>query len=147
MNSIYTIKYGNKTVGFTHKQRPYVIGFENPRLCAKVKLGLAPQPIISIVRGSEDEDLARKAFVMDTRATLFISRFQGSSADPMNDGGYHTHTGAYKDFVLYPFSKQIGVIIPSRLVEENEYEFMLECTVIEPVEGLHIEYFQAPVNA
>lgn len=137
---MYTIQQKNKTIGMSHNERHYVVGFKSSKLARKVQYALHPEPKLILVRGTDidlSKDLQNKgindlSLIVDTEATLFMPKFKGSSEDPLNDGGYHLHNVLYKDFVTYPFTKMIGVIMPYDLLEENEEEFVFRSHVIEP---------------
>lgn len=137
---MYTVKQGNKTVGLSQNNKYYIIGFENPVLARKVQYNLQPNPEITLLRGKNinlastlnDFGLKNTDLFLDIEATLFIPKFKGSVQDPMNDGGYHLGADNYNEFIVYPFTKSIGLVLPFKLDDEDEDEFMFRAHVIEP---------------
>lgn len=140
---MFTIQQKNKTVGMRHKDNHYIIGFNNVTQARKVQYAMHPEPRLILTRGdgldigSVLESLKPKgsnavSIVIDTEATLFIPKFKGESTSPMNDGSFHMNTVPYDDFIAYPFTKMLGVIIPYDLVYEDDNEFTFRSQVIEP---------------
>lgn len=46
----------------------------------------------------------------------------------------------FSEFIMYPFTKNIGIILPQELLDENKTEFVFEAQVVEP--SLNINLFQ-----
>jgi hypothetical protein len=69
---------------------------------------------------------------IDPTANLSIQKFIGSPADPLNDGNYHQSIYYDSEFLMYPYKKMIGLILPYEIIEESETEFKLLSTVIDP---------------
>lgn len=135
IKQMFTLKQGNKTVGLVHKNNHYIIGFESFIKARKVQYNLHPNPEIMLVRGDTIDkhlyfgDIDLK---LDIDATLFLPKYKGSPNDPMNDGNYHLNSEIYNEFIVYPFFKNIGIILPTELKDEDENEFMFKAHVIEP---------------
>lgn len=140
-NKMYTIKQSSKTLGFQHNNNHYIIGFDNVKLARKIQYSLHPYPEMKLLRGTNQIDLKNvmdkigcenTSLIMDLEATLFLPKFKGSSNNPLNDGGYHLNVEKYEDFVAFPFTKMLGVVMPISLTYEDENEFVLLSNVIEP---------------
>lgn len=135
MKNMYTLKQGNKTVGIYHKNNHYIIGFESIINARKVQYNLHPNPEITLLRG---ETINKHIYFcdinlkLDIDATLFLPKYKGSTTDPMNDGNYHLSTENYNEFIAFPFMKNIGIILPSELKDEDDDEFMFKANVIDP---------------
>jgi hypothetical protein len=137
---MFTIQRGNKTVGLMHKNHHFVIGFKSVTHARQVQYHLHPDPTLTLVRGDEidlrshleKKGIKQMSLIIDTKATLFLPKFKGTSTDPMNDGGYHLNNILYNDFVTYPVTKMVGIIMPYDLVEETAEEFMFRSHLIEP---------------
>lgn len=139
--SIFTIKQGNKTLSTKSKDCHYVIGFKSAFAARKVQYSMQPEPDIMMLRCSNtyislDRYGINDDLVMDANATLFIPKCKGSTLERMNDGGFHLYETTYKEFLDYPFIKNLGVIIPHYLTHEDEHEFAFKSVVIDPLFGL-----------
>jgi len=136
MNQIFSINRGYKTFGLTSSKRHYVIGFKNALTARKIMHSLQPEAIPTLLR-NEPELLSYAeeglALTIDSSATLFIPKFKGAGDDPMNDGGYHINTVEYSDFLMYPVTKNLGVIVPYVLIDESDDEFTYRSHVIDPM--------------
>jgi hypothetical protein len=136
---MYTLKLGNKTMSVLHKEKHYIIGFNNVKLARKVHYSIHPHPNFLLVRGT-DIDLSKDlnefniSLNLDTSANLYIRKMNGSVWDPMNDSGFHLHAYKEEEFLLFPIQKQLGIIVPYRIEEESENEFMLRAYIIDPAE-------------
>lgn len=137
---MYLLKQGNKTLSLKHYDRHYIVGFKTDVMARKVHYSIHPEPKLIIVR---DENVLHGKILksmgltdmnlnLDVNATLFIPKCKGSTLEPMNDGGFHLSKVSYESFLLYPFVNNVGIIMPYKLEEENEYEFMFKAQVIDP---------------
>ena len=136
----FTLKQGNKTLSMVQNQRHYVIGFKNALTARKVQYSMHPEPKLTLIR---DTDIYLKddfdahgydlSLTIDVKATLFIPKCVGSTLHPMNDGGFHMQQYNDNEFLLLPVEKQLGLILPYELQEENEDEFIFKTCVIDPI--------------
>jgi len=137
---IYTICQGNKTVSVPHRKNHYVLGFKKPTEVRMVMHNLHPEPKFDIVRNSSinlSNDLNSAGFYdieinMDVGATLFIPKLKGDSLDPLNDGGFHISNHTEEEFLMFPIQKNLGIIIPFYLQEENDDEYIYKVMVMDP---------------
>lgn len=139
---MFTINHKSRTVGLQHKDSHFVVGFKSVRMARKVMYQLHPEPTLMVVRGDEIDLTTRiqakgvdMNLVIDSSAALFIPKFEGSSSDPMNDGGYHLHNVSEVEFMTYPFTKMLGIILPYELIDENDKEFIFRTQLIKPSMG------------
>jgi len=138
--NVYTLKIKNKTVSLQYKKHHYIIGFKNVLFARKVHYSLHPEPKFTIVRDN-DIDLSKHlseegydiSLNIDPNATLFIPKCVGTSLDPMNDVGIHLNKHSENEFLTYPITKHLGIIMPYKLYEENEDEFIFKSVVIDPI--------------
>jgi hypothetical protein len=140
VNSVYTLRRGNKTVSLLHFNRHYVIGFKNLTMMRKVHYSIDPEPNILIMRETNidlHKDLHNKGYdlnlTLDVSATLFIPKCRGSTLEPMNDGGFHIHEYKENDFLELPIKKNLGVVLPYHLECEDDDEFVFKACVIDPM--------------
>ncbi len=130
---MYTIKQGNKTFGLMHGEQFYIIGFSNNKMARKVQYNLHPQPYIHLKKNKQIElDIMKKKVMIDPVSDLRIQKYQGDPNDPMNDGNYHISVYYDSEFLVYPYKKMVGIILPYDLIEETDKEFHFLSTVIDP---------------
>lgn len=141
---MYTICRGSKTVSVNSNNINYVIGFKSLSYVKKVQYNIHPEPKIILLKSNtqivKNEGLAID-ITIDNEATLFIEKHLGDALDPLNDGGFHINTSKIDDFVLYPYSKNIGIILPFDLLDETENEFIFKSIVIDPPSDQSTDYF------
>lgn len=127
MRPIYTIKCGNKTLGLTQVHKYYVIGFKSVMHARSVQFAIDPDPDITFVRRAKTVGGG-----VDVHAMLSIPKHVGPPLDPWKDVGFHLQTEIYDDFVMTPFAKGVGVIMPYDLVDETTDSFVFDAHLIEP---------------
>ena len=137
---IHTIRRGNKTVSVRQSSgEDYVIGFRSPIYARNVLHNMHPEPRILLLRDANndlgpelnlDEDLVLN---LDVSATLYVPKFAGNPLDPMNDGGFHVHQYTEDEFLMFPFHKNLGTVMPYLLLDETADEFVFKTLVMDPV--------------
>lgn len=140
IRKIYTICRGNKTVAVPHRNNHYVIGFKKPMEVRRVMYNMHPEPHFDLLRNESidlSNDLSNAGVVdislnMDIGATLFIPKFKGDLMDPLNDAGFHMSAHNEEDFFLFPIQKNIGILMPMYLQDENEDEYIFKVMVMDP---------------
>lgn len=136
MNQIHLINCKNKSVGFVNNHKHYVIGFRHSKIARKVMYDMHPEQKPYLLRDDPQilSDIKTGIeLTIDNSATLFIPKFKGSSTHPLNDGGFHLHNINYDDFIVYPITHSVGIVIPYVLIDENTEEFMYRSHVIDPL--------------
>lgn len=145
----YVLKRGSTTLSVKHADQHYVIGFKSPMIARKVHYNLHPDPVGSlrversrvidvtseIKEGLKDYNIsfACDTVHIDTQATLFIPKhLAGGPLDPLNDTGMHLETVDSTDFLMYPFERNVGIIMPYALLEERVHEYLFWSHLIEP---------------
>ena len=116
---MFTLQKGNKTLSLMHKGENYVIGFKKVTHARNVQYRIHPEPMFNLTRGAEidvgtklyEEGFGRTSLVLDPCAILEIPKYYGSPSDPMNDGFMHMNTVSTLDFMTYPLTKMLGIII------------------------------------
>lgn len=121
---MYTVKVKSKTVGFSHKDRSYVIGFRKINVARKVMYDMDPEPNILLHR--KDTQIVQD-IVFDARATLLIPKKK------YPDNMFYIATMHQIDFYGLP-TKGIGIVIPHELVFEDDSLFEFSTHVVEPIE-------------
>lgn len=128
---MYTLKQGNKTLGFPHKGRSYVIGFSDTTTARKVHYNINPKPNFTVVRQNEvAHDIG---LTWDKDAALFIPKCVGGPHHPLNDAFLHLQAIPVDEFFMLP-AKGVGIIIPYELKDEDDEEFFFKSHLVEPIE-------------
>lgn len=140
---IYMINCKNKSVGITSMNKHYVIGFKNASIARNVMYSMHPEKKPYMLANEPNlftDEKTKAELMIDNKATLFIPKY--NSADPastyLQETGYYIHTVKYEDFVVYPVTHALGVIIPYVLLNEELDEFMYRSHVIDPQMNLHL---------
>jgi len=141
-SKVYTIKRGYQTLSVIHRSSHYVLGFRKAILARRVIHNLHPEPKFTIIR-DDSIDLGPKlvdagfhdiVLNIDVKATIFVPKLKGDPLDPMNDAGFHMSHHTEEEFIMFPITKNLGVIIPTELQEENDDEYMFKALVMDPKE-------------
>jgi hypothetical protein len=142
---MHSICRGSTTVSVKSNNINYVIGFKSLSYAKKVQYNIHPEPKIILLKSNvqivKNEELSID-ITIDNEATLFIEKHLGDVMDPLNDGGFHISTTKINDFILYPNSKNIGIILPFDLLDETENEFIFKSFVIDPPSDFSTEFFR-----
>jgi len=128
---MFVLKQGSKTIGMTHQDRSYIIGFKKNVQARNVHYYMHPEPKIMLVRG---DLIIHKDLSFDTSSFLLIPKYNtsGSIYNPMNDGGFHLHTMNDKEFFGLP-GIGVGIICPYHLQDENENHLIFKAQVVDPL--------------
>lgn len=140
MQHIYTLNRGSKTLGLTHRNQNYIIGFQSPSLARKIHYNMHPEPRLSIINGDEI-NITNKIydnlpidlpcnFYLDSKATLVIPKLKGDFLHPLNDGCFHLNNVKMEDFYMFPYKYNLGIILPRNLEYEDTGIFLFQCTVL-----------------
>lgn len=130
---MYAIKQGNKTFGLMHGEQFYIIGFSCTKTARKVQYSLHPNPYIHLQKNNQIElDIMKKKIMIYPVGNLRIQKYVGSSENPLNDGNYHMSVYYDSEFLMYPYKKMVGLILPYELIDETDTEFHFLTTVIDP---------------
>jgi hypothetical protein len=130
---IYTIRRDNETVGFYHRRKPYIIGFRNAAIARSIKYLIPSEPPIPFDLVSTDH-ITLQNLLIDNNSTLFIPKHILPALGPFEEEfGYAIEQIKYDDFVLYPMTKKIGVVIPYVLLNESDKGFTYRSHTIHPL--------------
>lgn len=133
--TISTIAKDYKTVGFYHRQKPYVIGFKNAHVARSVMYNMHPEPLFSLITSNPTKIVEQQngvELVIDSEATLFIPKAEYKIFTLPEHNLYYIDTVNYEEFVMYPYTKNLGVIIPYVLIDESDEELIYRSHVIDP---------------
>lgn len=125
---MYTLKLGNKTMSLTNNSKFYVIGFQNALHARKVQYSIHSDFNFTLLR---DDNKQKDKLIYDDNATLFIPKCIGSTLLPENDIGLHLQEE--KDFLSFPVTKQLGIIVAHTLIDEDNNEFVYKSLVFESI--------------
>lgn len=135
---ISTISKNNKNIGFYHKYKPYVIGFKNPNVARKVMYNMHPEPIFTLLTGNPREELDynyNKHITIDNEAVLFIPKSEYRIFTLPEHNLYYLENVEYEEFIIYPYTKNIGIIIPYLLIDETDEEILFRSHTIDPIDS------------
>ena len=157
----YMLRRGAQSVGIAEqcgdRTRHYVMSFDCPNVARKVLHFLHPKPTLRIERLRDNiditkcvkDDLSRarpsramlysampdmSAIVINTGAHLYIPKTIDDNVHYINDGTFHMHNLPMHDVYMMPFTRNVGVLLPCNLLEEDVHEMLFECNIIEPCE-------------
>lgn len=150
-NHTFTIKRGAQTVGVEDEDaRHYVIGFQNAAIARAVLYAMSPEEKPRLTHGSRvdvagdvnaglkkmgvDENMQVGSLVIDPQATLCIPKYVGlgdTADEALRDGGFHLSAVASDDFLNFPFTHGLGIVIPVKLAEETPEVFTFNAMVVE----------------
>ena len=125
---MYTLKLGNKTMSLNHDNKFYVIGFKNALHARKVQYSIHPDFKFMLLRDSNHNN---QGLIYDDNATLFIPKCVGTTLLPENDVGLHLQEE--KDFLSFPVTKQLGIIIAHTLIDEDKNEFVYKSLLFSSI--------------
>lgn len=152
------IKQGGKFVCYNEitssfRTRPYIIGFATVSLARHVQYTMAAEPDIrlqrrdfidithDVSRGLDEfgiEPPNTNSIIIDTRALLHISKCKKPvSSHPLHDAGFHISDIPVEDFMMYPFDKNVGVIMPYHIEDENDDIITFKANVIEATDSIN----------
>lgn len=132
---IHTIQRGNLSLGFRHQGKPYTIGFKTAPIARIVMHQLHPAPQFIVLKNEPVNVIEPSSGIeltIDSAATLFVPK--RAAGIPESDGLALTFV-PHDDFIVYPVTKHIGVIIPYALITEDDDEFVFRSHLIDPVPG------------
>lgn len=136
--NVYTIAKDYKTVGFYHKKKPYILGFRNAHIARNIMYRMHPEPLFSLITNQptlvEDEG-HNVELLIDSEATLFIPKSEYNLFTLPEHNLYYVNRVNYEEFVMYPYTKNLGVILPYVLIDESEEEFIYRSHVIDPMDA------------
>ena len=140
MLSAIDTKYSNKR---------YVIGFPKPVLARIVLSVIDPNPVLMLYPRGKYENIAFdvnrtlmesgfstgiKNIIINNDVQLIIPKIiNGSTLDEMNDGMFHISPIDMTEFMMYPFDKNIGIVVANQVVFENKFEMVIESFLVQPL--------------
>jgi hypothetical protein len=138
-----------------------LVGFPTQNMAARVCMNLPVKPQLSLTRkASENIALDVKRSLMqlnvpirnvadnitvDVSAELVIHKELpreyelNDTIDILIFNDFHVDDVLAMDFMMYPFDRNIGIVIPYSLDFENDDKYVFTCNVIEPSDD--INYF------
>lgn len=135
---ITAIKHNKNYLGLTTNNKSYIVGFKHMQIASKVMHHLQTPPNLQMMPLSPTilhEPITKTELEIDSEATLFIPKKQTfgipnnpsplPEEDPMELIQFD-----YQDFIMYPITKQVGIIIPYVLILEDEVELIYQAHVI-----------------
>lgn len=131
------------SLSLSHEDRIYVVGFQEKRHAKYVKNVLSTFPRLEMRRERTDNvkddinkgllEMGLPAFhdsdvMIDVNADLMINK----RADLEPDSDYEIEEVDFAEFIMYPFEKYLGVIMPYDISHENLDKIYFKAHVVEP---------------
>lgn len=130
----------NNIVGFRRKGKTFVIGLCNKALVKKCASHISPKSVMSLRELSLTDvkqdllGLSSESVMIDTDAKLVVTK-----TDPET---FFYQTMNTDEFIMYPFKKNIGIVLVDNLAQETNKELVLNAHVIAPTfSAEHFENF------
>lgn len=162
MSSKYwMIKRGNTAMATTYANKRYIIGFPEKNIATRVAHNTPSYGINRLHRSMHDDialDVKKSMIEMqlpisrvadsitiDVIARLYVPKisFINNTFDLSGLGGTSSAwipsdvdvVGIqFQDFLMFPFEKHVGVVIPYEVEAENSEEYVFTCSVIDPTD-------------
>lgn len=144
MQFMYTIRSTDHgLVGVNHAQKHYVVGFKRIAMAHKVNRLIHEAPKLYLER-SEIIDVSQEvcgklkdiglmteipSILVDTAAKLTVLK---SNSDEARYKQTEVQRIATEDMFMYPFERNLGVIMEYDLYSEDSEKFVFLCNVIDP---------------
>ena len=134
---ISLIKQKQTYLGLTSQQKPYIIGFKHPQIANHVLYHVNPISPMQMMRYNPVpiyEPITKTELTIDSEGTLFIPKLQTfGQSHTITTNDLELQEVDYHDFITYPLTHQVGVIIPYVLVLEDDHEFIYTSHIIDPI--------------
>lgn len=139
---LYQLKHRTSCLGLMHHQKPYVISFISKMDVYKVRDNFSiqydsyllqnnPENINSLVNEGLlklDVKLELPDIISDTNATLHIHKRDVVQEElPVT----RVDTIDFSEFLLYPFNKNLGIVVAKELLEETEDRYVFVSDMIQ----------------
>jgi hypothetical protein len=137
--------------------KPYVIGFPQYDMARYLCTKLPPEPVMQLVRKTPYnftsefnstlsdigmEQLAVDELTVDYTANLIVKKMKGKFGleEELLEmfGGFVLTNIQSSDFLLYPFEKSIGIIMPVECIKETHNEIVFQAMVIDPCFNVYL---------
>lgn len=130
-------------LGYSKEARSYIIGFDSKKYAKAVCKTVSKSPLILLSRHDVDDisdqvNIGAKAFgvdsmdvtdlTIDTEAQLTITKSQ----ERLLEEFYKLEDMDAGDFLCMPFERDLGVIMPYKLINETVNEYVFLSQVIDP---------------
>jgi len=132
----YTINLGsNRAVGYIDRKRSYIVGFRSAMMARKVMYEIHPKPEMILVRNEKRSVTGPGGDVLLTMesGTLFIPKSLDSVYHHLSETGFYMERHEEDAFLSLPDTKKVGLILPYRILEETDEEFIFRANVVNPI--------------
>ena len=149
MSFIYTLSTDIGVIGLNDRSKPYVIGFKNSLYAYKIRDVVHQKPEIYLRRGriesvQEDVIFGLKTqygitsnipeITIDMDAEIEIPKKKKDTESLV----LNINRLENDEFIMYPFTKGTGVILPQKLIFEDDLKYIFKTQVIDPAESIDI---------
>lgn len=116
MATLFTICRGESLLGLRYKNRSYIVAFKSLELAHEARNELGVQPRLWLT----------KKRALNSLLTLDKRNFTGP------DTSAHVAELDFKEALMYPFQKCVGVVIPNNIVCVNHDKAVYNSWVLDP---------------
>jgi hypothetical protein len=126
-------------MGFSQRGRSYVIGFASQMYVKKVcadttissRMFLSNQLHAKDYANYLEDRTAINALAKSNETVALLNIDKRLSIEP-DVPRYTTAQIEFEEFLMYPFHKNIGIVLPTQLIKDKRYRLIFECQVVNP---------------
>ena len=137
-HNVFTINHESASLVVRHRRAVYAVGFRKAVEARKVMYDLAAEPEVALLRtvdiATDVQGIGR--LVMDVEATLFIAKrdpWRLPSLPLLPHRRWHVGEVKDADFMTLPLKAGVGIVLPTRLLDEDAHEYVFRASVVDPL--------------
>lgn len=142
------VTHEKKILGFNHRMKHYVIGFQQPIHAHMVARTMCKQTLdnIMLMRHYVDDvsddinaglrqlgmdEVRVDDVTIDVCSTLIVPRKNTEKLLKVDVGEID-----FEEFLMFPFTRHIGVALPYEIVEDSEKQVVFQSQIIDPTQDV-----------
>lgn len=135
-------------LGFNHRMKPYVIGFQQPIHAHMVAKNICKQTLdnMMLMRHYIDDvsddinnglrklgmdEVRVDDVTIDVCSTLIVPKNKSREIMKVDVGEIE-----FEEFLMFPFTRHVGVALPYEIVEDSEKQIVFHSQVIDPTQDV-----------
>lgn len=132
-NKIFTINDNNKALSVFHKNKPYIIGFESCTTARYIQYNISENdPILYIQRKKETSvNIPFKNYNIPYHLSVNLLLQKKARTEDITKNKYKLEIIERDEFLCFPIDKVLGIILSSKIVDENMNEITINSKMIE----------------
>lgn len=149
--NVSVLKYKNNILGFEHRTKNYIIGFQQKKHAIIVHNNICTNSINNIMllryyieNVSDEVNTGLKLLGVDNINTDISIDLEASLIIPKRKVNKNYNEDItiedlnFEKFLMYPFDKNIGISLPFTLEENTDDKFIFTAQVIDPCDNIDI---------